>query len=231
MRSRIILDIETSGVPFDSLDAEQQQYLLKFTISEEDREEEKRKVNLYPYTASVVAIGMLNVDSEAARVYYLPGEADEEAWTSPDGRTEFIPLDERSMLEFFWRDVRPYEQIITFNGRMFDAPFLHVRSAMLGVPASRSLMPPRYNSTSHFDLMEQLTFFHATRRFSLDFLCTAFGIDSPKRHGVTGHDINAFVAAGRFRDIAVYNERDLRATRELYLRWMHSWPGGDRVAG
>jgi 3'-5' exonuclease len=231
MRSRIILDIETSGVPFETLDASQQEYLLKFTISEEDREEEKRKVNLYPYTASVVAIGMLNVDSEAARIYYLTDEGDTGPWASTDTRTEFIPSDERNMLECFWRDIEPYDQIITFNGRMFDAPFLHVRSAMLGVSASRSLMPPRYSSSHHFDLMEQLTFFHATRRFSLDFLCTAFGIDSPKRHGVTGHDINAFVAAGRFREIAEYNERDLRATRELFLRWMNCWPGGDRAAG
>ncbi len=226
MRSRVVLDIETSGVPFETLDQSRQDYLLKFAYSEEDREEERRKINLYPYTASIVAIGMLNVDTLASRVYYTASPDDETDWTSEDGRSQFVPCDECRMLECFWKDVDAYEQIITFNGRMFDAPFLHIRSAMLGVRASRSLMPPRYHSATHFDLMEQLTFFHATRRFSLDFLCTSFGIDSPKRHGVTGHDINAFVAAGRFREIAEYNERDLRATRELFLSWMNSWPGG-----
>ncbi len=231
MRSRVVLDIETSGVPFETLEQSQQDYLLKFALSEEDREEERRKVNLYPYTASIVAIGMLNVDTECARVYYTATEGDAGAWVSEDGRTQFVPAGEQEMLEEFWKDVAVFEQVITFNGRMFDAPFLHIRSAMLGVCASRSLMPPRYNSATHLDLMEQLTFFHATRRFSLDFLCAAFGIDSPKRHGITGHDINAFAAAGRFREIAEYNERDLRATRELYLRWTNSWPGATRASG
>jgi 3'-5' exonuclease len=224
MQSRVVLDIETSGVPFSTLDESQQQYILKFAVTEEEKEEEIRKLNLYPYTASVVAIGMLNVDTEMSRVYYTEEEGDMTPWRNEDGRAEFLPSEEAHMLQCFWNDIRAFDQIITFNGRTFDAPFLHLRSAMLGIRASRSLMPPRYSSHTHFDLMERLTFYHATRRFSLDFICTAFGIDSPKRQGVTGHDINAFVAAKRFREIAEYNERDLRATRELYLRWINAWP-------
>ncbi len=42
MRSRVVLDIETSGVPFETLEQSQQDYLLKFALSEEDREEERR---------------------------------------------------------------------------------------------------------------------------------------------------------------------------------------------
>jgi hypothetical protein len=58
-----------------------------------------------------------------------------------------------------------------------------------------------------------------TRRFSLDFICTAFGIDSPKRHGVTGHDMNALFAAGAYERIAEYNVGDLVATAELFRIW------------
>lgn len=223
MMSRVVLDIETSGVPFDTLDEDAQTYLLKFAYGDDEREEEKRKVNLYPYTARIICIGMLNIDSGQARVYVEGGEEDE-PWDSEDATTRYIPVGEREMLERFWEDIAPYRQIVTFNGRGFDAPFLHVRSALLGVKASRNLMPPRYGSSSHFDLLDQLTFFHATRRFNLDFLCTAFGIDSPKRHGITGHDMNALTAEGRFREIAEYNARDLRATRDLYLRWMAAQP-------
>jgi len=227
MRSCIILDIETTGYPFETLDQSQRDYLLKFAYSNEEREEEIQRVNLYPYTASIVCIGMLNVHTEIARIHVVAGEELVD-WESEDGKAQFCIGDECAVLQRFWNDVCAYERIVTFNGRMFDAPFLHVRSALLGVRSSRNLMPPRYNSATHYDLMEQLTFYHATRRFSLDFICTAFGIDSPKRHGVTGHDINKLVKDGCIRDIAEYNERDLRATRELYLLWMSSLPSVDR---
>ena len=38
---------------------------------------------------------------------------------------------------------------------------------------------------SRCDLLDQLTFYGASRRFSLDFYCRAFGIPSPKAGGVT----------------------------------------------
>jgi predicted PolB exonuclease-like 3'-5' exonuclease len=123
------------------------------------------------------------------------------------------------MLAAFWEHAERYRQIITFNGRGFDAPFLHIRSAMLDVSATRNLVPARYTTDQHFDLMDQLTFYGATRKFSLDFLCRSFGIDSPKQQGVTGSDVGELFAADRIEDIVEYNYRDLLATRELFLRW------------
>jgi hypothetical protein len=80
-------------------------------------------------------------------------------------------------------------------------------------------------------LAEQLTFYGvsgrdgAARRFNLDFYCKAFGIESPKSHGVTGRDINSLLAEGRHRDIAEYCLRDVKATVLLYQIWR------DRLAG
>jgi hypothetical protein len=65
----------------------------------------------------------------------------------------------------------------------------------------------------------------AARRFNLDFYCKAFGIESPKSHGVTGMDVNMLMAGGKFRDIAEYCLRDVRATVELYRIWK------ERLAG
>src|SRR5689334_24328034 len=39
----------------------------------------------------------------------------------------------------------------------------------------------------------------------------AFGIESPKSHGVSGMDMNEMVAAGQFREIAEYCLRDVHA--------------------
>ena len=65
----------------------------------------------------------------------------------------------------------------------------------------------------------------AGRRFNLDFYCKAFGIDSPKSHGVTGMDVNDLVREGRFREIAEYCLRDVQATVSLHRIWK------ERLAG
>lgn len=218
MMSRVVFDIETAGFPFESLDPQQQEYLLRFAETDDERAQERLKVNLYPYTAEVVSIGMLNADSLRGLVLVQAPEGTP-PWHGNDGAIEFIPGDERTLLVRFWDIITRYDQFVTFNGRGFDCPFLMIRSAMLGVRASRNLMPPRYDASAHCDLLEQLTFHGAFRKFSLDFICTAFGIDSPKRHGVTGLDINALHRGGSFREIAEYNARDLFATAELYHRW------------
>jgi 3'-5' exonuclease len=218
MPSRVIFDIETSGFPFDSFDEQQQKYLLKFAKTPEEAEQEKLKINLYPYTAEVVCIGMLNVDTQRGKVLVQAPEGTA-PWKSEDESVLYVPGTEQEILRQFWIDIAKYELLISFNGRAFDAPFLHIRSAMLGIKASRNMMPYRYDSKHHLDLLERLSFFNTVRKFSLDFTCLAFGIDSPKRHGVTGLDVNDLHREGRFREIAEYNCGDLVATRELYLRW------------
>lgn len=221
--SRLVFDIETSGYPFESLDPERQEYLLKFAETEEEREDAIKKINLYPYTALVACIGMLNVDSLKGEVLVnAPGM---EPWESEDGAVQFVPGSEEEVIGKFWERVRQYEQLISFNGRGFDGPFLHIRSMMLGIRASRNLVPYRYDAKVHCDLLDQMMFYGATsRRFSLDFVCASLGIESPKRQGVTGLDVNDLFRAGKHREIAEYNLRDLYATRELFLRWEASMP-------
>lgn len=221
MLKRVVFDIETSGRDFDSLDEQQQDYLTRFAKTPEELEAEKLKVNLYPYTAEVVCIGLLNVDSQNGEVL-VQAPTGTQPWKSPDGNIAFIPGPECEIIERFWDRIKNFDQIVTFNGRTFDGPFLHIRSAMLGVKASRNLLPYRYDANQHCDLLDQLTFYGAFRKFSLDFICMAFGIDSPKRHGVTGLDVNALFREGRFREIAEYNALDIIATRNLFLAWDES---------
>lgn len=215
--TRIVVDIETLAFPLDRFDQVQQDYLLKFAETDAAREETLLKLNLYPTTARILAIGLLNPESGRGKVLLNAPHFD--AWNSVDGLVEFLPSDEPGMLSAFWKLILPYRQIITFNGRGFDGPFLMLRSAILGIPASRNLVGNRYGTASHLDLLEQLTFYGATRKFNLDFYCKSFGIESPKSHGITGLDLGKLVEEERWKEIAEYCYGDVAATAELFRRW------------
>jgi DNA polymerase elongation subunit (family B) len=215
--SRLVLDIETLAAPFESFDEIQQGYLLKFAESEEERTEAIQKLSLYPTTAQIVAIGLMNPDTNRGEVLFQSDEAVDTF--SEDEHVHFQSGTEKEILEQFWKDITKYEQFITFNGRGFDCPFLLLRSAILQIKPTRNLMPYRYDHSIHCDLLDQFTFHGAFRKFSLDFYCKSFGIDSPKAHGITGLDIGRLYGEKRFREIAEYCFSDVRATAELFRRW------------
>jgi len=215
--SHVVIDIETLGYPFDSFDKVQQEYLLKFAGTEEERADAIQKLSLYPMTAQIIAIGLLNPETERGEVLFQSKQLINTA--SSDGKIQFISGTETEILQHFWEDIPKYNQFVTFNGRGFDCPFLMLRSAILKIKPTRNLMPYRYESSSHCDLLEQLTFYGASRKFSLDFICKAFGIESPKSHGVTGLDLGRLTAEGKYMEIAEYCLGDVRATAELFRRW------------
>lgn len=236
--AKLVFDIETSALPLENYDEVQQEYLLRElekipdeTIRATRREEILRQFNLWPFTAQIVCIAMLNAESLRGQVLFTAGDFEEDA--AEGGPVEFMPCaDETELLTAFWDVAKHYDEIVTFNGRGFDVPFLYLRSALLNVPISKkNWLGYRYATEPHCDLAEQLTFYGisgrdgAARKFNLDFYCKAFGIDSPKAYGVTGMDVNMLMAEGKFRDIAEYCLRDVRATVELYRVWK------ERLAG
>ena len=215
--SSVVFDIETYRFPLESFDDVQQEYLLKFADTEEKRETEILKMNLYAPTARIIAIAMLNPDTMAGKVLYqadTPGQ-----FFSDGGKVEYIAGDEQQLLRNFWEAVTRYDRFITFNGRTFDCPFLMLRSGVVGVQPTRNLLPYRYDPSVHCDLLDQLSFYGATRKFNLDFYCKAFGIKSPKSDGLTGLDLGPLFDAGRYTEIAEYCLGDVVATAELFKRW------------
>ena len=215
--SRIIIDIETVGKDFDSFDASTQEYLLRWAETEEDIREVKESLSFYPLTGEVVAIGMLNPETMKGAVYFQAPQAAVEPFE--ENGIGFRVGTEGEILSQFWDVVKSYDQFITFNGRGFDCPFLLVRSAVNRIKPTRDLMPNRYNG-AHIDLLDQLTFFGASRRkFSLDLWCRTFGIKSPKSDGITGYEVKDLFASGRYAEIARYCLGDLIATKELFARW------------
>ena len=215
----VVFDIETLGRPAETFDEAQAAYLFKPGATAEEHVEEINRLNLSPLTAEVLAIGMMNPETGGGKVVFRSDRAD--AFRSEDGKIEFTSGDERAILASFWDDIRNYAQFVTFNGRTFDCPFLMLRSALLGVRPTKNLVPYRYSTAPHCDLLDQLTFYGASRKFSLDFYCRAFGIPSPKAEGITGLDLGPLYREGKFREIAKYCIGDVIATAELYRRWKH----------
>ncbi len=228
---RLVFDIESSALPLDRFDEAQQEYLFRECSRLNDdtartarREEIIKQCSLWPFTAQVICIAMLNADTARGQVLFLAEDHEE---TAEAGAVEFVScVDETELLTAFWDVAKHYETITTFNGRGFDVPFIYLRSALLNVPITRKdWLGYRYQTEPHCDLAEQLTFYGvsgrdgAARRFNLDFYCKAFGIDSPKSYGVTGSDMNALIEQKRFRDIAEYCLRDVKATVLLFQIW------------
>jgi 3'-5' exonuclease len=235
---RLVFDIETSALPTETFDEAQQEYLFRDAerlpegaAREERRVEIRQLFNLWPLTARVVCIAMLNAETLRGQVLFTADDYEDEP--TENSAVEFVPcVDETELLASFWDVARKYDGIVTFNGRGFDVPFIYLRSAVLNVPITRKdWLGYRYAVEPHCDLAEQLTFYGvsgrdgAARRFNLDFYCKAFGIESPKSHGVTGMDVNRLLEEGRHREIAEYCLRDVKATVELYRLWK------DRLAG
>lgn len=199
------------------MDEAQQKYLLKFAETPEDEEKVKQEMALWAPTNQIVAIGMLSVESGKGAVYYQSGDTVIEPYEK-DG-IKYESGTEKEILEKFWKALSFSQRFVTFNGRGFDCPVLMLRSAMCGVKPSRNLMPYRYAADIHVDLLEQLTFYNACRKFNLDFYCKAFGIASPKENGMNGHEVAPMYRAGKYQMIAEYCAGDLHATKELYFRW------------
>ncbi len=236
--AKLVFDIETSQLPLETFDEAQQEYLFRDAHKQPDeaaratrRAEIHQQFNLWPFTAQVVCIAMLNAETARGQVLFTSDDFEENAGDA--GPVEFVPCaDEVELLTAFWDVAKHYDSIVTFNGRGFDVPFIYLRSALLNVPITRKdWLGYRFATEPHCDLAEQLTFYNvsgregAARKFNLDFYCKAFGIESPKSQGVTGLDVNTLLAAGRYREIAEYCLRDVQATVLLYQIWR------ERLAG
>lgn len=215
--SKVIVDIETIGLDFDTLETKSREYLLKYAKSEEEKEELKKKLALYPLTGQIVAIGMLNPETMKGCMLFQSGSAPGEKFD--ENGIVFEAGGEKEILEKFWDRVRTYNQVITFNGRGFDAPYLLMRSSIHRIKPTRNLMCYRYDYREHCDLLDQLTFYGAVRKYNLDFYARSFGIKSSKEEGIDGSLVGELFKQGKYLEIARYCVRDLVTTKELFDIW------------
>ncbi len=211
---KLIFDIETVASDFDSLDDKSKEFLIKFAETEEEVEEIKNGLSFSPLTGRIVAIGILNPDSDNGAVYF---QADNQTQSFKKDNRQFVAcIEEGEILNNFWQTALHYDRFIIFNGRCFDNPYIMIRSAILKIKLTKNLMPNRYYD-NHIDLLDRLTFFGAVRRkMNLHLWCQAFGIESPKSKGVSGSEVGQLFREGKYREIAEYCFDDLKATGALY---------------
>ena len=218
----IVYDIEVAGLPWEEVDEITRGYLVNRQRSEEDREAVRDRTALFPGLGKVIAIGMWLVEEDRG-LLLLEGD------TSPEGPWEKVSHSkiqrgtEEELLRRFWELVAPSRsaprrRLVTFNGRGYDGPMLMIRSAQLGIAPTRNLVGHRYNLSDHCDLFDVLQFQGAVRdRYSLDYWCRRFDVESPKG-GIDGSQVAKAYRAGRIDDIGEYCLRDVRATAELFRR-------------
>ncbi|MFH1769375.1 MAG: ribonuclease H-like domain-containing protein [Parcubacteria group bacterium] len=224
---KLVFDIETIGEDYDSLDKDTQGALTKWIKGQSKNDDEyqnelkklKDETGLSPLTGSIVCIGVLDVEKDKGAVYFQAPDSDIKE-TEENG-IKFKPMTEKEMLENFWQGVTKYDQVVTFNGRSFDAPFLMLRSAIHGIKPSKNLMPYRYaTDTNHLDLYDQMSFYGSSRKKGgLHLYCRAFNIESPKKDGMSGDNVTKMFKEKKYKEIAEYNADDIKATKELYLYW------------
>lgn len=232
--SALVIDIETAGEDWEKIDDSTKERIVKriekdkdsASLSEAERLElAKQSLGLSPYTGQIVAIGVLDTDTKLGGVYYQ----------APNTKTEseeisgikFQVLTENEMLEKFWQLAAKYRQFVTFSGRTFDMPFILIRSAINKIKPIKDLLRGRYlyqqsPDASHIDLYDQLTFYGSFRFVSggnLHMACRALGIATPKDDEIDGSKVSEFFKAGKYKEIARYNARDLEATTELFAIW------------
>ena len=97
---RLIFDIETIGVEFESLDKTSKEFLLEFAESDEEEQKIKEELGFSPLTGEVVAIGIINPDTEKGTSEvcawdhhaYFAVELKLSAFSGNIGQRVFIPL-------------------------------------------------------------------------------------------------------------------------------------------
>lgn len=227
----IVFDIETVGEDFEMMDETSQRIMTHWIEKEAKNEEDyekslnnlKNEMGLSPLTGFIVAVGVLEVESQKGAVYYQAPEkkiADFE-----ENGIKYIVQSEKEILESFWSVVKRAESFVSFNGRGFDVPFLMIRSAVHGIRPSKNLLSNRYLSmqkfgAKHIDLMDQLTFYGAMwKKPNLHMCCRALGVKSPKEDGMDGNLVAKLFKNQEYENIARYNVGDLFSTAGVFEKW------------
>ncbi|MFH1459757.1 MAG: ribonuclease H-like domain-containing protein [Candidatus Omnitrophota bacterium] len=217
--ARIVFDIETVGTNFDDFDPISQESLLKYSQTPEEEQAVKDELSLSPITGEIVAIGMLDCESDWGAIFFQ--SKDKNLKSTKEKNIDYVVCSEKEILENFWSVMNKYNQFVTYNGRGFDCPYILIRSGVHKIKPTQDLMPYRYETKFHVDLYDQLTFYGAIRRgFSLHMVTQAFGIKSPKQNNIDGAAVHDLFMQENSMDIARYCMRDVQATKELYWHWV-----------
>lgn len=115
--------------------------------------------------------------------------------------------------------------LVTWNGRSFDVPVIVLRCLRHGIPLAwyfREKFGPRYryNDGKHYDVMEQVSNFGATKNLSLNDVAQLIGL--PGKLGVDGADVREMWEGGREAEVENYCMTDVVQTAFVWLRFEYT---------
>jgi predicted PolB exonuclease-like 3'-5' exonuclease len=186
MTNHLVLDIETIPDP------------------EMPRPDDPDKVPAPPCN-QIVTVGCLLLEDYAPKKLGCVGEG------KPEGE----------MLADFaaWLD-RQKPTIVTWNGRGFDMPVITSRALRHGIPMPWWFRDRntryRYSIEGHFDLMDFLADFGASKNTRLDVYARLIGL--PGKVGVDGSKVAPMVEEGKLDEVNAYCLCDVAQTAAIFLR-------------
>jgi predicted PolB exonuclease-like 3'-5' exonuclease len=186
MAAHLIVDIETIPDP------------------ELPRQDDSDRVPPPPFN-QIVTLGCLLLDDYMPKRLGVVGEH----------RTEGEMLSDFAQ----WLDAkRP--TVVTWNGRSFDMPVITSRALKHGISMpwwfSDRNTRYRYSTDGHFDLMDFLADFGATKNARLDVYARLVGF--PGKVGVDGSQVLPMVHAGKLDEVNAYCLCDVVQTAAIFLR-------------
>lgn len=210
----LFLDVETVSQNKE-LDIDSKEYeLFSWKMRNKDTSEElpsdellkmyKLKAALHPAFSKIACITVGFVHDNKIRLKSFSGE-------------------EKDVIEDFIEMSGKFSLLGVFNAP-FDIPIIRKRAAVHGIVANT----PFHNKFSDIgekpwtigkkiadvmDLWKGIGFYVE----SLDELCYMLGIESPK-DGLKGSQVSEAYYNGRIKDICVYNQADVRATIQCFLK-------------
>jgi DNA polymerase elongation subunit (family B) len=225
----LVIDIETIGKPWDSLDEATQHSLSRWINTKQSKTDYdtaldtvKDRLALSPFTATILSIAVYDLERKRGVVYLVAPEGSASSAETVQGFT-IKHCTEKELLYDFWSGAASYDVFVTFAGRRFDVPFLLHRSAALGIQPSVELAKNKYLKLQSFpyvvDLQDELSFYSRDRSYlALQVCCAAYGIDTGKGQ-IDGAMVAALVRDQEYNQLVDYNAGDTFATAELYERW------------
>ena len=227
----LIFDIKTIGEEWNDIDAVTQNMLTKSLDRNADTPEEwvtgidalQHDLGLSPLTGSIISLALYDLERAQGAVYYVSDDV------QLGGMVDGFVCKARSealLVREFWEGAREYDTFVTFAGRSFDVPFLLHRSVANGVRPTRELMKYRFLSQQstpfHIDLLDELTFYGATRRAPLQLFCRMYDIQTAKDTSITGADVTDLYQSGHHHALVRYTIADVVATAQLYAKWLEN---------
>lgn len=213
-----MLDIETVSIDRERLESYKTKFEPAILVAEPEPEVEpaakpKKKTKK---TEGSVAKDKRKLKSERPGLHWLVGKVVCVGLKSVGKPVEmYCNEDEDLVLTTLYEGLlekRPVD-LITFNGKAFDVPFINMRGLVNGLDFSHLLPNERYTKM-HLDLYEHLGGKWGMNA-KLAELCWMFGIDCIEG---AGNEMQHLYDQGDFEGIANHCRGDVEATEQLYLK-------------